>query len=320
MRKADFRQIGICMGILALFTSCISSQSFMPVKGSGMAVDKSFEVSDFQGIEVSGGFDVNLSQGSSESVTLSAQENLFEYIHVEVEQGILKIYTENNLMPTKPLKARIMFKNIEKLHVSGGGDVVAENNLKVENLEIGMTGGGDLSAGIEATELDCNMSGGGDARLNGTASKLDVDMTGGGDLETSVHAEVFSCRLSGGGNLTLRSDKENSEVMLELSGGGDADAVLNARLLKCSLSGGGNAEFSGKATELDLVLNGGGDVHASGLDVSTASFQVSGGSDLHLKVSEELKGNISGGGDVFYSGSPQVVSVDARGGSEVHRE
>ncbi|OFY68112.1 MAG: hypothetical protein A2V64_02065 [Bacteroidetes bacterium RBG_13_43_22] len=35
---------------------------------------------------------------------------------------------------------------------------------------------------------------------------------------------------------------------------------------------------------------------------------------------EKLGVYISGGGDVYYSGNPEKVSVDARGGSEVHKE
>jgi hypothetical protein len=93
--------ISTCLAVLTLLSSCISSQSFFPVKGNGDIVDKTFNITDFHGIEVSGGFDVTLSQGTSEGVTLSAQENLFEYIQVEVVQGVLKIYTDGNLMPTR---------------------------------------------------------------------------------------------------------------------------------------------------------------------------------------------------------------------------
>lgn len=320
MKSNILRQIGVSVVLISFISSCISSQSFIPVKGSGMATDKTFNVTDFNGIEVSGGFDVILSQGTNESVTLSAQENLFEYIHVEVEQGILKIYTENNLMPTKPLKARVMFKNINNLQVSGGGDVKAETNISAETLEIGMTGGGDIDANIEATNLSCNISGGGDANLNGTSGRLDVNMNGGGNLTSTMNTGNLFCRLSGGGDLFLRSDKEANDIKFELSGGGDADVAVNTSSLTCNLSGGGNASLSGKATQLDLHLNGGGDVKASGMNVASVTFQVSGGSDLHLNVSDELRGNISGGGDIYYSGSPEIVSIDARGGSEVHKE
>src|SRR5512145_1016752 len=130
-----------CMTFLSV-TSCISSQGFIPVKGTGASVDKDYNVSDFSGISVSGGFDVILVQGNTEGVTLTTQENLFEYIVVEVNEGILNIYTRENLMTTQPMKARISFKLIDKLKVSGGGDVTAENQLNVPLLETEISGGG----------------------------------------------------------------------------------------------------------------------------------------------------------------------------------
>jgi hypothetical protein len=41
-----------------------------------MPTDKKFDVSGFNGIDVSGGFDVTLVQGNTESLILTAQENL----------------------------------------------------------------------------------------------------------------------------------------------------------------------------------------------------------------------------------------------------
>ena len=45
-----------------------------------------------------------------------------------------------------------------------------------------------------------------------------------------------------------------------------------------------------------------------------------GGSDIRVNASKELSGFISGSGDVYYFGNPVKVSIDARGGSEVHKE
>jgi hypothetical protein len=304
----------------ALLTSCVSSQSFLPIKGNGLSVDKDFNVSDFQSIRVSGGFDVTLVQGSTEGVTLSAQENLYEYIKVEVNQGVLNIYTEENVMATKPMKARIAFKSIASLKVSGGGDVVAENPVNVPELSVEISGGGDVTASINTKEMKCRMSGGGDARLSGSARNYDFDMSGGGDLQSSMDAHEFSCRLSGGGDLTLESKEEVAEAIIDINGGGDVEADLTVGKLSCTISGGGNASLSGKANELDISVSGGGDIHAAGFVTNIAQIQASGGSDIHVYVSKELMGHISGGGDVYYSGSPENITLDARGGSEIHRE
>ncbi|MBN2814687.1 MAG: DUF2807 domain-containing protein [Bacteroidales bacterium] len=306
--------------VFSSLISCVSSQSFLPVKGSGMPVEKNYTVSGFKGLDVSGGFDVVLVQGNTEGVVLTAQENLFGYIKVEVVQGVLRIYTEANIMPTKPMKAWVSFKSIEKLEVSGGGDVVAETPVNVPGLDMAISGGGDLTLTVNTAELNGKISGGGDARLDGSAENFVVVMSGGGDLSSSLEAGNIACTLSGGGDLNIKNPVRAFAITLEVSGGGDVEALLEADRLKCAVSGGGNASFSGNVTDLEIHVSGGGDIDAAGLVARKASVEAGGGSDVHVHVSDELKGNISGGGDIYFAGNPAIVSIDTKGGSEIHKE
>jgi molybdopterin-binding protein len=320
MKKSSFNYFAGSFIILhLLLTSCVTSQSWVPVKGSGESRDKSYSVSDFQGIEVSGGFDVLLTQGNSEGLILTAQENLFDHITVEVEQGILKIYTENNIMATRPLKAMITYKSIEKLRVSGGGDVSFETPANVPELGVDLSGGGDIRALINTGRLECHISGGGDASLDGEIKSYNLDLSGGGDVTSVIKAGVISCSISGGGDITIRNGEKAAEVTIDINGGGDLEAEIQADRMKCSVSGGGNATLTGQAGEFEITINGGGDVNAGDLVTQTTSFIASGGSDIHVNASQELTGQISGGGDVYYEGGAEKVDIDARGGSEIHK-
>lgn len=159
----------------------------------------------FNGIDLSGDFDVALVQGNNQSVTLTAQENLFDYFTVKVENNTLKIYTRNNIMSTREMKALITLKNIDNLQVSGGGDVIAETPVSVDALAINISGGGDLRSVINSDELSCHINGGGDAELEGKTKDYHIDMSGGGDLKSNVNAASIECRIAGGGDLYLRN-------------------------------------------------------------------------------------------------------------------
>lgn len=313
----------LCLILLILFllpTSCISSAQVLPVKGSGELIDKNFKVSDFHGIDVSSGFDVILVQGNSEDITITAQENLFEYITVKIEQGILKVYAQKNIRPTKPMKARISFKSIDNLKVSGGGDIESETPVNVPKLDVNISGGGDLNSVINTDELICHLSGGGDAEIDGNIRNYNLNLSGGGDVRSNLEADFIDCSVVGGGDLTLRCEEKVNNANLNISGGGDITLEMNVGKLKCSVAGGGNGTLTGQASGLEIEIAGGGDVNASDFITETASFNVSGGSDLHVNVSNELNGYISGGGDLYYSGNPGKVTVDAKGGSEVYKE
>ena len=98
------------------------------------------------------------------------------------------------------------------------------------------------------------------------------------------------------------------------------DIEMNAEKMKCSVSGGGDATLTGQANELEITINGSGNVHAGNFAVNIASFQASGGSDIYVNASEEITGQISGGGDVYYSGTAERINIDAKGGSEIHKQ
>lgn len=315
----------ICRTLFTLILSMMIfsgtySQTFIPVNGRGPATDKKINVSEFKGIDVSSGFDVILVQGNSESLTLTIQENLFEYVTAKVENGILRIYTRNNLRPTQPMKARITFKELNTLKVSGGGDTRSEFPVNTGSFDVNISGGGDFVAVVNSEDLKYNISGGGDTEIGGKTEDYSVNVSGGGDIKSVVDAERISCRIGGGGNLYLRNGAKASSVDIDIAGGGDVDMKVSTAGLKCSVAGGGDALISGVASEFEINISGGGDVDASNLSTEITSFKVGGGSDIHVKASKELSGYIAGGGDVYYSGNPAKVSVDARGGSEVHKQ
>ncbi len=307
--------------LFGMITSCVSSQSFMNIKGTGPSKAKDFKVSGFHGIDVSHGFDVILVQGNSEGLTLTVQENLLEYITVEVEQGILKIYSDKNINPTQPMKARISFKDLNEINVSGGGDVTSETTLNLQNMKVSMSGGGDVTFNLNADALKCGISGGGDLKIDGNVKDYDLELSGGGDVVSVLNAtSVIDCRVSGGGDVKITSKGKTSDAKINISGGGDLTMDLNTEKMNFSLSGGGDATLNGQAGDVTINLNGGGDINARNLQAGNFDFQVSGGSDIHVNVSQELTGQISGGGNVYYAGNPSKVTVDTRGGSKIERE
>lgn len=320
MKKPVFFRsiISVILSVMLISSTC--SQSLIPVRGTGTPVDKQVNVADFNGIDVSSGFDVILVQGNSESLTLTAQENLLEYITATVENGTLKIYARKNIMSTRPLKARITFKEISNLKVRGGGDTYSETPVNAEALDVTISGGGDFRSTLNCETLKCSMTGGGDTEIGGKAENYNINISGGGDLKSGVDAGIIICRITGGGDLSLTNDARASEADISVNGGGDMDMKMSAEHLKCSVSGGGDAIIAGQASEFELNIDGGGDTDARNLSSDITSFNVRGGSDIRVNASKELSGSISGGGDVYYSGNPGKFSVNTSGGSKVHKE
>ena len=79
MRKLS---VLVCAGLISL--SC-SAQWGKTIKGNGNNVTIERNTGDYDGVAVSGWFDVDLVAGSEGEITLKGEENLLEYIITEVK-------------------------------------------------------------------------------------------------------------------------------------------------------------------------------------------------------------------------------------------
>src|SRR4051812_45964569 len=84
-------------------------------------------VTSFHAVHISNAIDVFISQGNEENLAVSAaNKSDLEHIKTKVENGVLKIWFEENKKwwgSNKKLKAYIAVKNLDELHVSGACDV-----------------------------------------------------------------------------------------------------------------------------------------------------------------------------------------------------
>lgn len=105
------------LAFLLFSTSAVTAQS---LRGNKQMTTQNRKVSGIKGIDVSGGFVVELTQGSNEGVRLEAEENLIDNIKTEVRNGILHIYNDKSISTNKGMKAYVTLKDLERIDISGG--------------------------------------------------------------------------------------------------------------------------------------------------------------------------------------------------------
>lgn len=85
-------------------------------------------------------------------------------------------------------------------------------------------------------------------------------------------------------------------------------------------NGAGDVELAGRVDELDIDVDGMGDIDARDVEARIASIKVNGMGDVHVRASQRLRGSVNGMGSVFSYGKPEYVSVNVSGmGSLVER-
>lgn len=197
----------------------------------------------FSAITVTDGIDVYLTQGQTESVTVtSSDEKYMSRFKTEVENGTLKIYYDNKginwaFNEKRKLKAWVTFKNIDKLHVSGGASVKVSNAIDADKLDMRFTSGSHFTGKINAKELTVDQSSGSGMTVSGRADKITVECSSASVFKGyDLAVDYCDAKATSGAGVHITINKE-----------------LNAKA-----NSGGGIKYKGAALIKDLSVSSGG--------------------------------------------------------------
>jgi hypothetical protein len=203
-------------------------------------------VGNFQAIRVSDGIDLYIMQGEEEGVVVSATEIAQrDKMRTVVENGELKIFigTGGFNWKGRKFKAYVSVKTLNKLRAAGGSDIIVQGALKLDKLQLVLTGGSDFTGQVAVTDLTVDQSGGSDARIKGNVVNLKINASGGSDFKGGdLIAEYAIIDTSGGSDATLTVNKE---MAAEASGGSDVNYKGNPVIKYKSATGGGSVTKRG---------------------------------------------------------------------------
>lgn len=171
----------------------------------------------FNGVSVSGGIDLYLSQGTETVAVSASKPEHRERIKTEIKNGVLKIWYEAksginiNFNDDRKLRAYISYKTLQSLNASGGSDVSVDGTIQSGELRLGLSGGSDFKGKVEVENLRVNQSGGSDITITGRANTLSVEASGGSDFNGfDLITEICSLEATGGSDIEITANKELS--------------------------------------------------------------------------------------------------------------
>ncbi|WP_040251037.1 head GIN domain-containing protein [Psychroserpens mesophilus] len=202
-----------------LLVSCNFDLNF-GVKGNGnvTTTDRALN-GEFSAIEVSRGLDVYLTQGDTESIRVQADENLQEIIVVEIENGVLNIFAEENISSAASKKIMVSFKNIDRISTSSGSDVISTTIIKANDLEIYTSSGSDVELEVDVENLICESSSGSDIKLSGSTNTFRAEASSGSDIKAgNLKAVKTRAEANSGADITVNTSEE---LTASANSGGD---------------------------------------------------------------------------------------------------
>ncbi len=236
------KKVFLLFGICLLSLSCVNAQwNGKKVKGNGEMVTDTRSTDSYDEIKLVGSMNVRLVAGNEGNIKVEAESNLQEYIVTEVNNGTLKISTEDgyNLSPKKEILITVPFEELDNISVTGSGDIWTQDVIKGDALQLQVTGSGDMKLELAVKNVEGKITGSGDVKLKGSSQNFECMVTGSGDFDAyELTAENVEARVSGSGDIM----------------------VYASNSLKASVSGSGDIVYKGNPEKEDFNTHGSGSI------------------------------------------------------------
>ena len=105
-------------------------------KGNGVRITKKITVGDFNRLEVSGSFEVILTEDNASEVTIEIDENLLRFIDVAVRGSSLEIDSDRRLDSKEGVIIKVPVKSLVSLTSSGASNIETTNPLQSDNFSV----------------------------------------------------------------------------------------------------------------------------------------------------------------------------------------
>lgn len=222
----------------------ILAAALVTVNAAAFANSEDRHLSGFNSVQVSGSFDVYITQGSSESVKVDAPADVIDKIITEVDGNTLKIYNKRenfsfNGTKTKRMIVYVTIKDVNAIGLSGSGDVFFKDGIRANTLKLQLTGSGDVTGKLDVKTLETSLRGSGDITISGRADNSSVSVVGSGDYSA--------------GDLVTMS------TAVSVRGSGDA-RVNASEKLEASVAGSGDIHYRGSVKSVSSSKSGSGDI------------------------------------------------------------
>jgi len=182
--------------------------------------------------------------GPQFKVELEGLKGDVEEVITEISGERLQIKRDNwRFQFREKVNVYVTMPEINRLGVSGSGKAEIMDAVKGEDLDLSVSGSGNLyTAGLTIENLECGISGSGSIKLgNGTVKDVEVSISGSGNFNGEMaKCETMEVHVSGSGNCTC-----------QVTGS-----------LEASVSGSGNITYTGNP-RIDARVSGSGRVRSS---------------------------------------------------------
>lgn len=214
-------------------TSCIPEN----VSPSGNVIEKTYNLSNFTGLDISHAFNAQVTFGDTEEVVIEADDNLFDHIICEKSGDMLRVRLKpgTNIKGSSTFRLHLTAKQLNEVEASGASEVIFDDVVDQTSFRAYLSGASNLDVQMNVAQSILDLSGGSKVDLQGNATELDLKLTGASRLEDydfAVDELIINSR--GASQARLSIDKT---IDADLSGASKLEYKGEAEIIHQELTG-----------------------------------------------------------------------------------
>lgn len=283
--------LSIFVALCAIFQSCsseaIASQfSQKEITASSTLINKEIKIRTFNKIDASIG-NVTVTTGQpTNTLKISAPDNILQYIEIASQGSTLKISRKDNVNirfsnNSKPITIEVATPSLCDINASLSARVNVKGQNISDEIELDASTSGNISLeSIVAGSLDA------DATTSGSIKIVNAKINGKADIETSTSGSV-SIENS---TITDKTDIESS------TSGSTIISMLNTNRLIANASTSGSIKVAGAVRKVNLDASTSGNISCDKLIAETgdASASTGGHVSCNIKLPSEISSSLGG--------------------------
>ncbi len=212
------------------------------IQGSDTIVKKKIDIKGFTSIDVSSAFDVELVQSKNYKVILECNDNISEFVQIELDGKELIIGMEDfNSYSNTTLKVIIHAPSIERIEASGASEINFDK-YEMENFELDLSGASDIEGKLIIKEgLHIEASGASDMKIRGKTKNLTLDFSGASEFSGKklIVSDALEIDASGASSISVTA---NGTIDIDISGASDVKYYGSGTIINEDISGAGSVQ------------------------------------------------------------------------------
>lgn len=236
--KKSTNQLLVILFLSTILTSC-GVDYLNKVNGNRNVTTENRDVNNtFNSIHVSNGIDLYINQSNETEIVVEADENLQEIIKTEINDGVLRIYTDKNIWQSKSRKVYVTVEELSNLKATSGADVYTENTINTKEISITATSGADINIKVDAESVATKSTSGSDINIAGITTYHASSATSGSSIDAyDLESKNVIVKVTSGADIDIYASEK---IEAKATSGGDVDFKGNPKIVNKKSSSGGS--------------------------------------------------------------------------------